>query len=31
MGGSPERFGAFIRSETAKWGKIVHESGAKID
>lgn len=29
--GTPEQFGAFIRSEIAKWGKVVKESGAKID
>jgi tripartite-type tricarboxylate transporter receptor subunit TctC len=28
---SPAEFGAFIQSETAKWGKIVRDSGAKID
>jgi len=29
--GSPEQFAGFIRSETAKWGKIVKQSGAKVD
>ena len=29
--GSPEDFAAFIRSETTKWGKLVKQSGAKID
>jgi len=29
--GSPEQFGAFIRSETAKWGKVVRASGATVD
>ncbi len=29
--GSPEDFAAFIRSETAKWGNLVKQSGAKID
>ena len=28
---SPEQFGAFIRTEIAKWGKAVRESGAKVD
>ena len=31
VGNSPEQFAAFMRSETAKWGKIVKASGAKID
>jgi tripartite-type tricarboxylate transporter receptor subunit TctC len=30
-GGSPERFGDFIKSEIAKWSKVVKASGAKID
>jgi len=30
-GNSPEQFAGFMRAETAKWGKIVKESGAKID
>ncbi|HEY1230601.1 MAG TPA: tripartite tricarboxylate transporter substrate binding protein [Ramlibacter sp.] len=29
--GSPEQFAAFLRSENAKWGKIVKASGAKVD
>ena len=28
---TPEQFGAFIRSETAKWGKVVKASGAKAE
>ena len=31
VGGSPEHFAAFIQSESAKWGRVVRESGAKID
>jgi tripartite-type tricarboxylate transporter receptor subunit TctC len=31
MGGTPEQFRDFIRSEHAKWGEIVKRSGAKID
>jgi tripartite-type tricarboxylate transporter receptor subunit TctC len=31
VGGSPAQFGDFMRSETAKWAKIVHDSGAKLD
>jgi len=30
-GNTPEQFAAFMRSETTKWGKIVRDSGAKID
>jgi tripartite-type tricarboxylate transporter receptor subunit TctC len=29
--GGPDQFAGFIRSETVKWGKIVKESGAKVD
>jgi tripartite-type tricarboxylate transporter receptor subunit TctC len=29
--GTPEALAAFIQAETAKWGKVVKESGAKID
>jgi tripartite-type tricarboxylate transporter receptor subunit TctC len=28
---TPQEFGAFIKSETAKWAKVVKFSGAKID
>ena len=31
MGGTPQQFAAYIRSELAKWGKTVRESGARID
>ncbi len=31
VGDSPEQFAGFMRAETAKWGKIVKDSGAKID
>ena len=30
-GGTPEEFGALIRSESAKWAEVVKRSGAKID
>lgn len=30
-GGSPEKFGAFIASEYAKWGRIVKEAGVRAD
>jgi tripartite-type tricarboxylate transporter receptor subunit TctC len=29
--GSPEEFGKFVGSEIARWGKLVKESGAKIE
>lgn len=28
---SPEAFGAFLRSEVEKWGRLVRDSGAKIE
>ena len=28
---NPEQFGAFIRSEIAKWAKVVKATGAKAD
>mgnify|MGYP001408001386 CR=1 FL=1 len=31
VGGTPEDLGKFIAAETAKWKKVVAESGAKID
>ena len=31
LGGSPERFAAFLSAEHAKWGRVVRESGAKVD
>jgi tripartite-type tricarboxylate transporter receptor subunit TctC len=30
-GGTPEQFGAYIRSETVKWSNVVKRSGAKAD
>jgi tripartite-type tricarboxylate transporter receptor subunit TctC len=30
-GEKPEQFAAFIQSETAKWGKVVKQSGASVD
>lgn len=30
-GGTPEQLGAVIKTETARWSKIVKESGAKVD
>lgn len=30
-GGSPEAFGAYIRSEIAKWTRVVKEAGIKVE
>ena len=29
--GTPEQFAALVRSEMVRWGKVVQESGAKVD
>jgi tripartite-type tricarboxylate transporter receptor subunit TctC len=29
--GTPEKFGAFVRSEYEKWRTVVQQSGAKVD
>ena len=31
VGNSPQEFAAFIRSEMAKWGKVVKAAGMKLD
>jgi tripartite-type tricarboxylate transporter receptor subunit TctC len=31
VGDTPEEFAAFIRSEKARWGKIIHEKGIRFD
>lgn len=31
VGSKPEQFAEYIRAETNKWGKVVKESGAKVD
>ena len=28
-GSTPEQFGAFLKAENAKWGRVVRETGAK--
>jgi tripartite-type tricarboxylate transporter receptor subunit TctC len=30
-GTTPQQFGAFIKSEMAKWAKVVRDSGARAD
>jgi tripartite-type tricarboxylate transporter receptor subunit TctC len=29
--GTPEQFGAYIKSERAKWARVIKESGAKAE
>jgi tripartite-type tricarboxylate transporter receptor subunit TctC len=29
--GSPEEFAAFVRVEVGRWGKLVRDSGAKVE
>jgi tripartite-type tricarboxylate transporter receptor subunit TctC len=31
VGNKPEELAAFLKAEIAKWGKVVKESGARID
>ncbi|MDN5517731.1 MAG: tripartite tricarboxylate transporter substrate binding protein [Pseudomonas sp.] len=31
IGNTPEEFAAFLKKDIAKWGKVVKESGAKVD
>jgi tripartite-type tricarboxylate transporter receptor subunit TctC len=31
IGSTPEQFSAYIKSEIARWGKVVRQSGAKPD
>jgi len=31
IGNTPEEFASYIRRETAKWAKVVRESGAKLE
>jgi len=30
-GSTPEAFGAFVRGEIEKWGKVVREAGVKVE
>jgi tripartite-type tricarboxylate transporter receptor subunit TctC len=30
-GGTPERFAAYIRSETERWGQVIRSAGATVD
>ena len=31
VGSTPEEFAAFVKTEIGKWGKVVKDSGARID
>jgi tripartite-type tricarboxylate transporter receptor subunit TctC len=31
LGGTPDQFSAFLKDEIVKWGKVVKESGAKVE
>jgi len=31
IGETPDKFAAFIQAETAKWAKVVKDSGASVD
>jgi tripartite-type tricarboxylate transporter receptor subunit TctC len=31
VGSSPEEFAGYIRSETAKWAKVVKDAGIPVD
>ena len=31
VGSTPERFGAIVKSEMAKWGKLIKDSGIRAD
>lgn len=31
LGGSPDEFSGYVKSETAKWTRVVKESGAKVE
>ena len=31
VGSTPEAFGAFMRAETAKWGRVIKASGIQLN
>ena len=31
LSSTPEEFGEFLKSEVARWGKVVRESGAQVE
>jgi tripartite-type tricarboxylate transporter receptor subunit TctC len=31
IGSTPQAFAAYIKAETAKWAKVIRESGAKAE
>jgi tripartite-type tricarboxylate transporter receptor subunit TctC len=31
LSGTPDQFTAFLKDEIVKWGKVVKESGAKVE
>lgn len=31
VGGTPEQFDAFIRSEATRWADVVHKAGIKLE
>jgi tripartite-type tricarboxylate transporter receptor subunit TctC len=31
VGGTPESFAAYLRTEVGKWAKVIRETGAKIE
>jgi tripartite-type tricarboxylate transporter receptor subunit TctC len=31
MGSSPEQFGMYLKSEIAKWGKVIREANVRVD
>jgi tripartite-type tricarboxylate transporter receptor subunit TctC len=31
IGGSPETFAAYLKTEVTKWSKVIRETGAKIE